>query len=256
MKDKHKTRWIIDAVLFGGLLLALWSDLTGMAVHQWLGLGVGALAGYHLTAHSRWVHAVTGRFFDRTSRQARIFYAVDAGLAVGFVAILVTGIVISTWLDLSLTGYAAWRTVHVLASVLTLALAVAKIGLHWRWIIGVARRNILPSLGVANRPDSKHHAPAAVQVNRRDFLRLMGGVGVLALLAGVQALGGADDLQTRDSSAAQTTGSASALAGATSAGTTDSCVVRCRKGCSYPGHCRRYADANGNGLCDLGECLS
>jgi len=33
------------------------------------------------------------------------------------------------------------------------------------------------------------------------------------------------------------------------------CIIRCPKGCAYPGSCRRYIDANGNGLCDLGECL-
>lgn len=32
------------------------------------------------------------------------------------------------------------------------------------------------------------------------------------------------------------------------------CIVRCTKGCSYPGSCRRYIDENMNGLCDLGEC--
>lgn len=33
------------------------------------------------------------------------------------------------------------------------------------------------------------------------------------------------------------------------------CTVRCGRGCSYPGHCHRYTDANANNLCDLGECL-
>jgi hypothetical protein len=33
------------------------------------------------------------------------------------------------------------------------------------------------------------------------------------------------------------------------------CTVRCPKGCSFPGRCRRYTDQNSNGLCDLGECL-
>lgn len=33
------------------------------------------------------------------------------------------------------------------------------------------------------------------------------------------------------------------------------CTVRCNRGCSYPGRCRRYKDDNNNGLCDLGECL-
>ena len=49
-QDKQKRNWIIDAVLFGGFLGALWLDLTGVAVHQWLGLAVGALATYHLVS--------------------------------------------------------------------------------------------------------------------------------------------------------------------------------------------------------------
>ena len=91
------------------------------------------------------MEAVTGRLFDRASRQSRKFYAVDAGLAVGFATITVTGLAISTWLDLSLASYVIWRNVHVLASVATLALLVAKIGLHWRWIVDVARRRIFPA---------------------------------------------------------------------------------------------------------------
>ena len=35
----------------------------------------------------------------------------------------------------------------------------------------------------------------------------------------------------------------------------DTCVVRCPRGCAFPGQCRRYIDENGNDLCDLGECL-
>ena len=64
-QDKQKRNWIIDAVLFGGFLVALWLDLTGVAVHQWLGIAVGALAGYHLVAHWSWVEAVTSRLFGR-----------------------------------------------------------------------------------------------------------------------------------------------------------------------------------------------
>ena len=29
----------------------------------------------------------------------------------------------------------------------------------------------------------------------------------------------------------------------------------CDRGCSYPGHCRRYQDNNGNGTCDLTEAI-
>lgn len=36
---------------------------------------------------------------------------------------------------------------------------------------------------------------------------------------------------------------------------TASGAARCPRGCSYPGHCRRYTDANSNGRCDLGESV-
>jgi hypothetical protein len=255
-QDKQKRNWIIDAVLFGGFLVALWLDLTGLAVHQWLGIAVGALAGYHLVAHWSWVEAVTGRLLGRTSKQSRQFYAVDAGLAVGFVTIAATGLAISTWLNLSLTSYVIWRNIHVLASVVTLALVVGKIGLHWRWIVSTARRRIFPAPAPVRQASPGQPEPVATQMGRRDFARLMAGVGAVALLAGVNALSGTAGDQAEAAPATQQAGDAADQANASSASTVKSCVVRCGRRCSYPGHCQRYTDPNNNGRCDLGECLS
>jgi hypothetical protein len=255
-QDKQKHNWLIDAALFGGFLGALWLDLTGVAVHQWLGLAVGALATYHLAKHWSWVKAVTARFFGRMSKQSRTFYAVDAALAVGFAAITVTGVVISTWLDLSLASYAAWHSVHVAASVATLALLVVKIGLHWRWIIDVARRRIFPAPAPAEQTGAARPAPVAVQMGRRDFVRLMAGVGAVALLAGANVLVDSEGTQANAASASEAAGGATGQTNASSASTSSSCAVRCGRRCSYPGHCQRYTDWNNNGRCDLGECLS
>ena len=255
-QDKQKRNWIIDAMLFGGFLVALWLDLTGVAVHQWLGLAVGALAGYHLVTHWRWVEAVTGRLFGRTSRQSRQFYAVDAGLAVGFVAIAGTGLAISTWLDLGLANYAIWRNVHLLASVVTLALVVAKIGLHWRWIVSTARRRIFAAPAPLRQMGPGQPVPVSAEIGRRDFVRLMAGVGAVALLAGVNALNGNADDQAEAAAAKQAAGGAAVQAESASASTVSVCTVPCGRRCSYPGHCHRYTDSNNNGQCDLGECLS
>ena len=257
-RDKRKTKWILDATIFGGFLLALWLDLTGVVAHQWLGLAVGILAGYHLWARWCWVRAVTGRLLGRTSNQARLYYVVDLGLAAGLWTIVLTGLAISTWLDLSLASGAAWRNVHVWASILTLALLVVKIGLHWRWIASVARRSFFR----APLPAGTNHlqpAPAASGVDRRDFLRIMGIAGAAALLAGVNVLADQDSSQaapstTQATAATEAAAGATALASTSQTSTTTSCTVRCSRGCSYPGHCRRYVDSNGNGRCDLGEC--
>ena len=266
MKHKPSTNWIIGAALFGGFILSIWLDLTGLALHQWLGLAVGALAVYHLAAHWRWVTAVSQRFFGRTSRQARTFYLVDAGLAAGFAAIVVTGLAISTWLDLALASYEGWRAVHIAASTLTLALVVVKIGLHGRWIVSTARKRLLPEPA---RRNAAQPAAVSVAAGRRDFLRLMGGVGAVALLGGLHALGSLTDGEVEASAAAasqaantasQTSGAGSTRAARSSSGAASAssaaCTVRCNRRCSYPGHCRRYTDSNGNGRCDLGECVS
>jgi len=280
--DKQKKNWLVDATLFAGFLLAMFLDLTGVSVHQWLGVAVATLAGYHLLAHGQWVASVTQRFFGRTSNQARRFYLVDAGLLIGFAAIGVTGLAISAWLNLALTDYAAWRTIHVLASVITLGLVVVKIGMHWRWIVNVAGRRLVLQPARANTV----LAAQPVRVGRREFVRLMSFVGVSALFAGANALrddgtgvSDASVVQAQALSAADVrTNAPSALAGtptaapiatrtppptlaavarsasAATTNTTGACVVRCNKRCTYPGRCRRYVDTNGNKRCDLGEC--
>jgi hypothetical protein len=266
--NKPKHNWLIDAALFIGLLLSFWLELTGVALHQWLGVAITVGAGYHLLTHWAWVKSVTARFFKQTSGQARLYYVIDVAMLIGLATITVTGLVISTWLDLALTDFASWKTLHVGASIGTLLAVVVKIGLHWRWIVSTARRYIVPPA-----------APAAVPngLGRREFLRLMGGVSTVAVIAAVGAMDAlkqtAASSTTTDTTTKPTT---QAAAGTTTTDTTTkpatqttastptpgaqqtsgSCVVRCDKGCSYPGRCRRYTDSNNNGRCDLGECVT
>ncbi len=178
-----------------------------------------------------------------------------------------------------------------MATVITLGLIVLKIGMHWRWIANVAARNIFPAPRSAGAGLAAQPVVVQVKIGRREFVRLMGFVGVTSLLAGVHALKGDGTGQATTSVAlAQTSSSvvelpaaqaatpitptvvpgptrvptATAQASGATAKTnaadaaaksaTTSCVVRCSKRCSYPGRCRRYVDTNGNKRCDLGEC--
>ena len=250
--NKQKHHWLIDAALFMAFLLSFWLELTGVELHQWLGVAIGVVAGYHLFTHWNWVKAVTDRFFKQTSLQARLYYVVDATALIGLAVIIVTGLVISTWLDLALTNYALWKSLHVIASIGTLGAVVIKLGLHWRWIVTTARRYIFP------QPPQPAPVSAANGIGRREFLRLMGGVSVFAAIAAGSAVEALK--QTAASTAATTTSTQSRTtnqstgAASTQAQSTSSCVVQCNRRCSYPGHCRRYTDSNNNGRCDLGEC--
>ena len=44
MNTKQKTRWWVDAVLFAGFIATFFLDLTGVELHQWLGIFGAALA--------------------------------------------------------------------------------------------------------------------------------------------------------------------------------------------------------------------
>ena len=255
----NKWNWMIDATLLAGFLATFFLDLTGLAAHQWLGMAVGLLAGYHLVSHWNWVKSVTLRFVGQTSRQARHYYVIDAGLMLGFALILVTGLVISSWLALPLENYAVWKNIHVIASMVTLLIVVVKIGPHWRWIVKTAQQFFSVPDAPATNALPLQPVTASARMNRRSFLMLMGAVSLPAILAIGHVLDGGQaapaevanqeqvTLGPSSQSATQPTSSANASSTA--------CTIRCNKGCSYPGHCRRYVDTNRNNRCDLGECM-
>jgi hypothetical protein len=257
--SKPKWNWMIDAALLAGFLATFFLDLTGLVVHQWLGVAVGLLAGYHFVSHWKWVKSVTRRFVGQTSRQARIYYVIDAGLLLGCAVILVTGGVISSWLALPLENYAAWSNIHVAASIVTLLIVVVKIGLHWRWVVKTVQQFFSIPDAPATAALPMQPVTASARMDRRSFLMLMGAVSLPAVLALSRALdGGLAALAVATSqeqvtvySSPQSTTQQTSSANASST----ACTIRCNKGCSYPGRCRRYVDANENKRCDLGECM-
>ena len=266
-------KWMTAMVLLAGFLLAFFLDLTGLAWHQWLGVGLGAVAAYHGWVHRAWIAATAGRLLSpRAGGLGRLYFGIDAALLAGLAVSVGTGLVISTWLDLALTAWDAWLNVHIWSALLTLALVVVKIGTHWRWVVSATRaqwdglRQALggEALAPARQPVAVAAAgPARSRaLTRRDFLGVMGIVSLAAVVASLQTVEG---LQAGVGSAAEVDSSAteadtaaaetSATETATSStNTTTACTVLCNKRCSYPGQCRKYTDTNGNGKCDRGEC--
>ncbi|MBN2258171.1 MAG: hypothetical protein JW704_10155 [Anaerolineaceae bacterium] len=51
MSKNNQVKWWVGAILFIGFLLTFFMDLTGLELHQWLGISVGILLIYHLLAH-------------------------------------------------------------------------------------------------------------------------------------------------------------------------------------------------------------
>lgn len=305
--NKQIKNWWIDALLMAGYLFCFYLDLTGVAGHQWLGAALGILAVIHLWLHLDWVKAVTKRLFDKGCARNRWYYLLDVLIVVGFIVILETGLIISTWFDLVIVNYIAWLDLHTYASYATLGLIVVKVGAHWRWVLNVTRKiwgengknapqkTLAPGL----IPVPVKNQPSREVIDRRQFLLMMGAISLGSILAVTNVLseravargktdGNSTDINTvsaaADSPTATTaTGSAQQAAGSQASASSEpvsaataaapapteaaestaqseplpvaGCSVQCPQGCAYPGRCRRYTDQNGNGLCDLGECL-
>jgi hypothetical protein len=270
--EKNKSNWWIDLALLGLFWISFYPDLTTLALHEWLGIAAVALAAVHLIVHWNWVEAVTLRFFLRVPGQARIYYLADLGVMLGFIMILITGLLISTWLNLPLYDLAAWTHIHLIVSVFTLGMVAVKLILHWRWVASAARR-------FAFEPVFGRPARAASPVSRRDFLKVSGVLSIASAVtihglfdnpSEAQAQSAVKDTPTTEpvqpsAPTASTTIPAGAESSAAPAATQSAllptgepapaCAVLCPNGCSYPGRCRKYIDRNGNNLCDNGECL-
>jgi hypothetical protein len=293
MKNQ-KTNWWLDVVLYAGFIATFVMDVTGLELHQWIGIGIGVFLLLHLFLHWKWVCTVLDRFFRCTSWRARFYLLIDGLLAAGFFTILWTGLLISTWLNITFINYDFWKTIHIIVSVGTMFLIILKVILHRKWIVKIADNQIFKRNEKALNPLPSEFKPARQEVNRREFLKISGVVGVASILGVSQMskliqFAAADqktDLESKVAyevenqvatqmsaptvpiaqtqvyqESANVSASNAAVAeeipalAPTIQPTQRACVIRCSKGCSFPGRCRKYVDANGNDLCDLGECL-
>ena len=289
----NKTNWILDVVILVNFLLAFFLDLTGIVLHQWLGVTLFLLVITHLIKHADWVRTVFSRFLLKTPARPKLYWMIDFLLLFGMVVIVETGLVISTWFNLTLANYLVWYDLHLFSSIATLALAAVKLAFHWRWIActtkkmfarqtksavpvtplgntaALSRRQFLTSVGVI----SLGSAMVIGNVLSKNGLLQVSAVSDAATVSDAvttstpesSATQAATEAQPTQATVAQTVETATPTAEptATTAATSTTvsqtalvCSRSCRKGkhCSYPGECHDYTDSDGNGLCDLGEC--
>ena len=146
---KAKRNLYLDVASGIGYLVALYPAWTGLQWHEWLGVAIGGALLTHLLLHWRWVMAITKRLLGKLAARARIRYVVDGALLIAFLALMGSGVVISSVfempyrLGLSIGAFAFWIRVHAISSDVTVALVSLHLALHWRWIAENVKRLFL-----------------------------------------------------------------------------------------------------------------
>jgi hypothetical protein len=122
---------------------------TGLTLHEWLGLALGAALLTHLLLHWKWVIAVIKRFFQALVWPARLNFILNTALLIVFTLIVASGLMISETLGtpqlfgVDENGRQAWRQIHVMLPDLALFLVGLHVALHWQWLVDAFKRYAL-----------------------------------------------------------------------------------------------------------------
>lgn len=170
MNTKIRNKIITDLIVVASTLILLSEKLTGEAIHEWLGVAALAAVLTHLLLSFDWIAAVTKRFFQKQSLQARLNYIFSALLFVAMVIAFYSGLMISKValpaLGLSITGGMGWKSLHSLSSDATLYIVGLHLALNWKWVM----RHMLQPIGNLfhrRQPQSLQPQAVPVKINER-----------------------------------------------------------------------------------------
>ncbi|WP_080799153.1 DUF4405 domain-containing protein [Arabiibacter massiliensis] len=139
-----KRNLAIDLAALAVYLVVANPAITGIGLHEWLGLGVFLAFFVHALLHADWaVEAVRGSLahpsWGRTGN-----LVLDALIVLAFAACTVSGIMVSGTvlpaLGLYAEGYYLWDPLHAMSAKALLALLLVHVVVHWRWLAAWFRK--------------------------------------------------------------------------------------------------------------------
>lgn len=145
--NRTKTDLMVDAAIFVAFLIAGAPKLSGLAVHEWLGVALGAGILTHLLLHWQWIVGITQKFFGRVSGMARINYLLDLALFVDMVVLIFSGLAISKIampaLGVQLAEGGAWKMLHHTTADAAVMIVGLHVALHWSWIVKTGKKYLV-----------------------------------------------------------------------------------------------------------------
>lgn len=165
-----KINYLYDLLILIVFLVLFDPHVTGVAIHEWLGIAFGAALITHLLLHWKWLVASTRRFLGRLPRATRLNYVLNALLFVAMTVLIFSGLMMSESalpaLGIQLPEGRTWHQLHALSSDWALIILGFHVALHWKWILTTTKRYVispivsrLPRRRVATRQPILEVAP-------------------------------------------------------------------------------------------------
>jgi cytochrome b len=140
----NKIKITLDVITFISTLVLLSPPLTGIPVHEWLGLAVIIPLLVHLLLNWQWIVVTTRRFFGKLPGQSRINYGLNWAFfilmtAEGFSGLMISKEVLPLF-GLSGSNAFIYRYLHrILADSLLIVLGL-HLAMNWKWVLTVLQK--------------------------------------------------------------------------------------------------------------------
>jgi len=135
----------VDAALVVAFVAIMSVPLTGVPVHEWLGIALAVGLTTHLVQHTTWIVTTTRRLRTASFRN-RLNYLMLLALFVGFVSIIASGLLISEaalpFLGIQPPEKGFWLWLHLVSVGWVLWLTALHIALNWKWLVTTGDRFI------------------------------------------------------------------------------------------------------------------
>ena len=139
-----KRNLAVDAVALVVYLMAANPALTGIGVHEWLGLAVFVVLLVHCALHFDWIVETVKGAVKSPSAMRLGNLVLDALSLIAFVVVTASGLGVSGTVlgsfGLYANGYYFWDPLHAISAKVLLALLVVHVVVHWKWFYNVLKR--------------------------------------------------------------------------------------------------------------------
>ena len=140
-------KFLLDSALTMLTLVLLSVVLTGVALHEWLGVVLIVLLVVHLLLSWSWITATLRRFFAPLAPLVRINAVLNLLLFVVSVVVLASGLLISV-VALPFFGVHPFptmflRLLHLVSADVLLIVVALHLGLNWKWVAAALRKQLV-----------------------------------------------------------------------------------------------------------------